>query len=224
MSKITGFKRLLKLSRKFLIKPVVVSAGMPRSGSTLLFNILREILLTKWRDRLSCGWVGDVMELPKGAAFLIKMHKLSSYYRWRAQYVFYTYRDVRVPAVSGLRSFNRQITMESIRSDIEEYEVAKKASNLIIKYEELLETPNSFIRQLAQMLSIQVNAGEIYQNTLELSPPGTSSGYSKETLLHKKHFTHTSNNEWREIIPHELQVRINEEFSWWFRECGYPPK
>jgi hypothetical protein len=29
-------------------------------------------------------------------------------------------------------------------------------------------------------------------------------------------------NEWRSAIPAELQEEINKQFTWWFKECGYP--
>jgi len=124
--RISRFKILARESAKLSTKPLIVSAGMPRSGSTLLFNILREILVIKWKTRLSSGWEGDFISIPKGSAYLIKTHTLSHFYRWRARYCFYTYRDVRVAAVSVLRKFGQQITLESIRSMIRQYEIAKK--------------------------------------------------------------------------------------------------
>ena len=132
---------------KVSTKPLIVSAGMPRSGSTLLFNILREILVTKWDSRLVSGSEKDFMSLPKGSAYLIKTHVLSQCYRWRAEYSFFTYRDVRVAAVSSLRKFGHPITLAGIRSKIRQYKTAKKTCNLIIQYEELVKDPISFIQK-----------------------------------------------------------------------------
>jgi hypothetical protein len=208
--RISRFKLLTRAGAKLSTKPLIVSAGMPRSGSTLLFNILREILATKLNSRLSSGWEGEFLSLPKGSAYLIKTHTLSRLYRWRARYCFYTYRDVRVAAVSGLRKFNNQITLESIRSMIRQYEIAKKACNTIIKYEELIEAPLSFIQELSRILKINVDAERIYQKTFKLKPPNSGTGHSKLTLLHKGHFTHTKDHEWRQIIDSKLQMRINK--------------
>lgn len=215
---------LARRSAKLSTKPLIVSAGMRRSGSTLLFNMLREILVTKWKTRLSSGWEGDFASLPNGSVYLIKTHNLSRFLRWRARYCFFTYRDVRVAVVSDLRRFDRQITLESIRFMIRQYEIAKKTCKLIIKYEELIRDHVSFIHELSRILDIKVDSESIYHKTIELKPPHSGTGYSSVTLLHEGHLTHTKDHEWRQIIPSELQLKISEELSWWFSECGYPPE
>jgi len=197
---------------------------MPRSGSTLLFNILREILATQWSSRLSSGWESDVLSMPTGSAYLIKTHQLSRLYHLRAQYCFYTYRDVRVAAISNLRKFGRQVSLESVREIINQYKLAKKLCDKTIKYEELIKDPIPFINDLAQTLAIKVDPESIHKKTFALEPPAPGTGYSKVTLLHGDHYTQTKDHEWRQIIDKNLQVKINEEFAWWFDECGYPPE
>ena len=130
-----------KLSAKLGTKPLIVSAGMPRSGSTLLFNILREILSIRWPDQVSAGWHGDIFELPEGSIYLVKTHNLDQYYRFRAEHIFYSYRDVRVAAISSMKKFNVNPSICKIRNDIKEYLVAKKFSDHIIKYEDLVSKP-----------------------------------------------------------------------------------
>lgn len=183
-------------------------------------------MFCKWKDSLSSGWYNDLMEMPQGDAFLLKTHKITKYDCWRAQYIFYTYRDVRVAAVSSLYKFNQPITIESIENKIREYQIAKKVCHSLIKYEDLLENANSYIESLAQVLEIEINSEDIHKKAFELQSPSTlaSNSYSKTTLLHKNHFTYTEDDSWRKIIPEELKVKINNEFSWWFRECGYPLK
>ncbi len=213
-------KKIARLSSK----PLIVSAGMPRSGSTLLFNVVREILLVKWKNRLSSGWEGDVAELPKGDAFLLKTHTISMYYRLRASYIFYSYRDVRVAAVSRSRKFNTPITLAQIGSEIREYERAKSASDFLVKYENFINEPDEVIRQLANILGICIEPTVIREKCFSLASPeadNTKRFYSRETLLHKDHFTYTQDDEWRKVIPADLQRKINREYSWWFNECGY---
>lgn len=106
MSKTSTLKYWLKLSLKLKNKPLILSAGMPRSGSTLLFNILRVILSERWSDQLSAGWEGYILQLPEGKAYLVKTHNINRFYKFRAKHAFYTYRDVRVAAVSNMRKFN----------------------------------------------------------------------------------------------------------------------
>lgn len=211
------------LNLRFFNKPVFVSAGMQRSGSTLLFNMLRLILSHRW-EKLSSCWVGDIAELPAGDAFLIKVHSLSPYWNRRAQNMFYTYRDVRVAMVSAMKTMKAPLTMEVIAGRIRQYELAKERADLMIKYEVLLESPETIVSRISQILNIPVDSEEIARQAVSLrdeTVPGSKSGYSKETLFHKGHCTYTANDEWRTVFPRELQDQVHEQFSWWFRECGY---
>lgn len=124
--KISTIKHWMQLTLKLSFKPLILSAGMPRSGSTLLYNILRETLEIRWGNRLSSGWCGDIFQLPKGDAFLIKTHNIDNYYKYRAKHIFYTYRDVRVASVSSIRKFNDTPSIESIRCVINQYLIAQK--------------------------------------------------------------------------------------------------
>jgi hypothetical protein len=205
--------------------PLILSAGMHRSGSTLLFNILKEILSLKYKTNLSSGWYGDFDKIPKGNAYLIKVHSLTKLLRFRSKYVFYTYRDVRTAAVSANKVFNITINIEEIRSSIKEYQTAKKTADLIIKYENLVNNAPDVIDKMCKILHIECDARNIYSNCLNSKIPSGSflSGYSNDSLYHAGHITNTSDEEWRFKIPHNLQKQISEEFEWWFNECGYSP-
>jgi hypothetical protein len=222
MKKKQSLLQILRLARKLALKPVVISAGIPRTGSTLLFNIIREILKTKWGDQLSSAWVKEVLEMSKGEIYLIKMHQTPNFYRWRAKHVFFSYRDVRVAAVSAEKTFNRRISINSIRHSIIQYQQFKKRSDLMVKYEDLIVAPEEYVKKISKILNIEVDHEVIVKNTSSLEPPDIGKGYSPETLLHGDHFTNTKDDEWRKAIPHDLQLQISNEFSWWFKECGYP--
>ena len=217
----TSCKENLRTIIKLRAKPLVVSAGMPRSGSTLLFNIIREILKVEFGSKLASAWEADVQDLESGEAFLIKTHRVSRLLRFRAQHIFYSYRDVRVAAVSAMRRFEIPISLEWMRAEVEEYRKAKEVSRLIFQYEVLRNDPLLIVNQISRSLDIQVDAEEIVSSALCLHPP-TSSGYSKISLLHNDHMTHTEDEEWREVFPAVLVEQVNNELSWWFRECGYP--
>jgi len=215
--------QLLKVSLKLSTKPLIISAGMPRSGSTLLFNILREILQLEYQDNLSSGWDGDITQLPKGSAYLVKTHHFNRFYRLRAQHSFYTYRDVRVAAISYMRKFNREPSMDWISDKIKQYMIAKNACDAVFRYEDLIAKPIHPIRKISQILNVTIDPHAIVAATFNLPlPTDNCILYSKKTLLHKDHFTHTKDEEWRHVFSKELQERVNEEFNWWFKECDYP--
>lgn len=195
---------------------------MPRSGSTLLFNILREILATKWHGDLTSGWIDDLPDLPDGKAYLIKIHNLSKFTELRAQHIFYTYRDVRTATISAQRKFGRQPSINRIRNQISEYSKAKRVASLCIKYEELIRDTRHYIVVIADRLEIDIDPDKILTAVTTVKPPSAGATYSRSTLLHPDHFTNTEPEDWRTVLSHDLQSQINQEFDWWFRECGYP--
>lgn len=196
---------------------------MTRSGSTLLFNIIREVLTHRWGEKLGSAWEEDLLDLPASEIYLLKTHTITPFYRLRAQQIFYSYRDVRVAAVSRLRKFKTPITLEMIDADIREYSRAKTASHLMVKYEHLLNNPVAVIEQVAEQLKIEADIEAIHQLTCNLNPPQSGVAYSKKTLLHSDHFTNTGDQEWREIINQDLQQEIHQRYRWWFEETGYSP-
>lgn len=223
---IMNFKRIkrnLKWTNKFSFKPVVVSAGMPRSGSTLLYNIIREILGQRFKN-LASGWIDDINQFPKGDSYLIKTHWISKYLIWRSKYIFYTFRDLRDVAVSAQRKFDRPVSIEKIKVDINEYLKAKKYSDMMIKYELMMQNPIEYIDKISDILDVTVDSDSIYNKVMSIKPPINKSGYSKKTLLHNNHITNTKRGEWREIYPQATISAIHNEFGWWFAENEYPLK
>ncbi len=221
---ITKFVKLGRICARLSCRPVVLAAGMPRSSSTLLYNIVREVLEEKWHDGLSYCWTRDVLNTPRGRAYLIKTHSLGRLYRLRASHSFYSYRDIRVATVSAYRMFGWPISIERMRRQVIEYRIARKFCNTCFSYENLISSPRSVVQKVSEQLSIPVDTDHIVSKVEKLAIPESGPDYCRKTQLHIGHFTHTGDDDWRSIIPVELQDRIHREFSWWFRECGYPTK
>jgi hypothetical protein len=189
-----------------------------------LFNILKEILSLKYETKLSSGWYGNFNKIPKGNAYLIKVHALTKLLRLRSKYVFYTYRDVRTAAVSANKVLNVPISIEEIRNGINEYLKAKKIANLTIQYEKLILNTRDVIDDITKIFFIKCDANMIYDKCMSFNIPSGSfaAGHLDETLYHPGHITNTKDDEWRAKIPLSLQKEITHEFAWWFKECGYP--
>ncbi|MFX0199815.1 MAG: hypothetical protein ACFFCW_27140 [Candidatus Hodarchaeota archaeon] len=195
---------------------------MPRSGSTLLFNILREILSLKYGQNLSFGWIHDLIKLPSGRAYLIKTHTLGPIIRIRSGAFFYTFRDIRTALVSSARRFESKPSIDLVDKHIKEYKIAQRYATLLIRYEDLIDFPEDTILAISKELSIQTNASEIWAHVNELESPKDSTKYSKTTLLHPNHKTGTGNDDWRLFLESDLICQISEKYGWWLRECGYP--
>lgn len=197
-----------------------ISAGMPCSGSTLLFNILRTILGEKHPGLIS-GWEGDV---DVSEALLIKTHNLFRY-RSSGALSFATYRDVRIASLSCYRKWGNpaSFSREAIKRSVHEYKVCRRYADHFVKYEMLVENPYSFICMFQAALRAPGNPRGVYDRVIALKPP-EESGYSKETLLHHNHFTGATLEGWRKEAPIDIQEWVESEYNWFFEECGYEHK
>ena len=221
MRKTVVHRKLLGL--RVRSRPLYTAAGMPRSGSTLLFNLLREILRAEWAEELSSGWIGDVQQLPKGKAYLVKLHAFDPQLRRRATKSFCTYRDVRVAVVSAFRKFGVNLRSHRSNGGSSSTRLRREECDLLIRYEDLVVDPEKFTRLVAEALGTTVDVEGTTERVLGLqSPPDGASSYSKETLLHPGHKTGTGDNDWRDVLESDLVDEINSQFQWWFAQCQYP--
>ncbi|MEJ8566898.1 hypothetical protein V3330_04620 [Wenzhouxiangellaceae bacterium CH-27] len=201
---------------------LVISAGMQRSGSTLLFNILKQLFGLRSPTTITAGYIRDYAQLGAADLFIIKTHTLPVLLRLRARQIFYTYRDVRTAMVSQNRKFGGKPDLGFVSYCINQYLIAKRYGTLLIKYEDLIEDPLIWIERIAGCLKMQVDAGWVWEHVNNTEIPKSGDGYSKETLFHPNHATGTTDGEWRAVLEQNLQNEICDRFGWWLDECNYP--
>ncbi len=196
---------------------------MPRSGSTLLFNILRICLQQKYGQAVGTAWIDDYKDLSSAPAYLLKVHHVSWPLRLRSQHIFCSYRDVRDALLSAQRRFGVQPNIELCRAHIAEQQAAVKFSSLQFRYESFVDDLPSSIRQVAELLELEVNVADVLARLPTAKPQSQAAGaYDRETLLHDGHATNTQSGDWRVQFEPTLQAQIRSEFSWWFLANGYP--
>lgn len=219
---LNNLKKVSWHAKYFGLNKLIYSAGMPRSGSTLLYNIIRLILSSKYSDKLSHGWIEEVNEIPKGEVYLIKTHHLNRMMTWRAFKTFYTFRDIRDVLVSRQKMFKKEPSIEIVRFYIQQDQIAKKYADKVFSYDLLTNETIKVTNEISESLQISVKSDQI----LKLLPNPASvstlkSGHSKQTLLHKNHVTGTKKLEWKDVLSDNLIRQIHNEYDWWFLENGY---
>jgi len=218
----SSFAENLQFYRRLGLARLIIADGMQRSGSTLLFNMVRLILLSDERSKLTSGWIKDFATLPPGNVFLLKCHGVDAWKIRRAALLFYTYRDIRDALVSKFRKFNQAPSIEMVRKWVVQFDTARKHADLMIRYEDMVGDVHGTVEKVAKSLRISVPT-ETITRELPSSFEDDNSGdrYSKTTLLHKDHITGTHSGEWRQVLDKDLQRQIDAEFGWWFSENGY---
>ncbi len=200
---------------------LILSGGMQRSGSTLLFNILKLVLSHDKQKVLSAGWVHDIERLPAGDIYLIKLHHINWLRGLRAAQVFYTYRDLRDALVSFSRKFD-QPTIELARKWIADFQWAERHADRMIRYEDLIGNLEEVVSCLMGDLHISAPVQEIIANIPDDKSGQNRDGrHSMETLFHSGHRTNTRTGEWRRELDSDLLDRLHSEFDWWFLKNGY---
>lgn len=139
---------------------LILSAGMPRSGSTWLYNALRLLLLERHPGpgQLACGWVGDLARLPPAPCRLVKLHEYDATLAAQASFVVWSFRDLRDAMASQFRKFGTPPTL-----GLADYLIAQDArwtarADHVMRYEDLLSDPAGEVQRLAQALDLHLGA------------------------------------------------------------------
>lgn len=217
-----GAKRSIWLSIKFGFRPLIISAGMHRSASTLLYNILRLCLHAKYGDNLTAGWIEDIDGLSRKKMNLIKTHNINRILAHRANHIFYTYRDIRQALVSASIKFDMPPSIIRCRRWVNQYQRAKKYADFMLSYENIVHNTERQIVRIADILKVEVKP-KIIINYLPkvMADRGRSKNFNKLTQMHGNHSSGSDPNEWKTALDNQLKQQIETEFAWWFKETGY---
>lgn len=203
---------------------MVLSAGMPRSGSTWLFNAARLLLRRSCGGDLASGWVGDWYQLPRRRTLLLKLHDFDPFLARHAHVVLYSYRDVRDALASSRRKFGIEPMPDLARRWIQDDRRWRSTAHFVLRYESMRENPAEALARLAAVLQAgDVCPEEVLAELATLQPAGDSPHpYHPETLLHVGHITDGRHGAWQGWIAPEVVRQIETEFAEWLRANGYP--
>lgn len=218
-----GMARRFQVLQALGMSRLVVSAGMPRSGSTLLFNVVRQCLEYKYGDSVVSGWINDIHNISKGSIYLLKVHDIDRMLYYRSIFYFYSFRDVRDALVSANRKFGQEPTIEMCRYYVKGYKRAKRYANSMFKYEEFTVDIDRAVTQIKNILEVDVSNVDIITGLPDVGSNDRSGEvvYDRKTLMHGSHGTSTKTGDWRTSLSEPLLAEISNEFEWWFKENNY---
>lgn len=174
----------------------VVVAGVPRSGSTWLYNAVR--LLSKAAGlHTKGGWIGDIdpHHVPDCDLHLIKLHDPKDL-TFAYDCLLSTHRDLSERLASLTRMGWLSMETEAIRAAAEAQTQLHlywaERSSLEVSYTDITLAPQAALKQIAECLNIGPQDAEICvvaRKLADLAPPPSGNGgtYNSETLLHPGH-------------------------------------
>jgi len=197
---------------------LIISAGMPRSASTWLYNILRIIL-----ENYTSGWFNDIQgKISGNGDYLIKIHDYNDWLAKRSSFIFYSYRDVRDAIASIKRKFNIKPDIKEVDHIIQQDQKWRKTNPHLVRYEDVITNPKKEVSKIIHTLGIQCDVDEVYHKFQQI--PTTSSNslsYDKITLFHPNHITKGGRGHWEEELDEQLKKKILELYEYWLVENNY---
>ena len=216
----------------------ILVCGMPRSMTTWIFNVIRELLS---QEKIRCVWIepGSKEERlfsdTSDFFFLAKCHHFNERLASAADLVFYSFRDLRSAAVSCHRKFGSAGTADRIREWIEAGKSWMPVADLCFRYETLQEDPGKGIASIREVLQNQNCLSHLsldsdedilarVEKKFQEEPRDGERCYDAESLVFPNHRTGQPDPSHLPPEEKEIYIWVEKEFSEWLRENGYLPQ
>jgi len=221
-----GISWLKEIRQKKHAHDIVISASFPRSGGTVLFNMIRLLEIMKQGSEQNVvgtfsKW--SVLRAADQAAVVMKVHTFSTYWVQAADTTVVTLRDPRAaiasmiamwPHFRGQMPYHVEQLCEHTQSWIE-------SAVYMVHYEDLKQNQTMILNELADILSIRIRPDQLLQvsnNLSALTPP--VSEIDVVTQLHPKHRTHKG-DVWDEVLSPGEIMTINTKCRQFMEKAGY---
>lgn len=201
----------------------IVIAGMTQSGSTLLFNIVRQYYENKSLRVVSANYRSHTIYI--GDVLIMKVHHYSRNIHKLADIIFSTKRDIRDATASFYRkSQNKNKFIDKnftqyVTENTDLYNAWREYSNYEFVYESYKKDPVNTIIEIVKTLGEKISKkdAKTIQHSIEamkdeksLPNKDDSSNYYKKTFFTKAHITNTGVKGYLKTLSKE-QIRYIEK-------------
>jgi len=205
---------------------LLLAAGMPRSGSTWLYNAMRLLLLRDiGANGLACAWVGDMALMPESTCRLIKLHEVSESLMRQASFVAYSYRDLRDAMASQFRKFGTEPSLNQADYLVQQHDAWMATAHHTVRYEDMIVAPAIALGRIAKAMGLsEFDTKDLAAELDALSYDSTgerSETYHRVNLLHRGHVTDGRAGSWPNGLPEALERQIAARHKVWFKANGY---
>jgi hypothetical protein len=207
---------------------LVLSAGIPRSGSTWLYNAVRLLLSAGGHEGLEAAWIEDYDPESPAALHLVKLHEPAPALLEKSSLVLTSRRDLRDIACS-VRRMDWAKSDEDLLAFLEGvvaqhlYWAAAAAHETV--YEAMVADRLAEMARIAKALGLspdQQVLGEVAQHIDRLEhDPGSGDTYDKLSLLHHAHRGGGGVSAYPKELSADLARRIEDQFGDWLSAQGY---
>lgn len=208
----------------------LVIAGIPRSGSTRLFNIIRLGMLQNFnKDQINSGWVRAFTH-KDGCHNIIKVHDYDPLWVDYGKHIFTTKRDVRYIASSAYEHkpydvFKRPDQLvNSMRNVLEKYRTWNEVSDYELVYEDFPDHKERIVAEIFEVIGLPVDVNKLLDDLSQIGNSKNHFNEDGESLMHIQHFSPNTGLHYTQRLPSDFVAAINEAFMPWLIENGYEGK
>lgn len=190
-----------------------ISAGMPRSGSTWLFNVAR--LLLERQEPITSGWIDD-LEQPLPKRVLVKVHMPNDALGGT---ILTCHRDLRdvAASVQAMGWAEGRALLDWVMNARLAYDYWSARAALDLSYERIIGEPEASGRALAAALGVPFEIGVLEAADL----PSPTDHRDPITNLHPNHRNDGRAGRWRDQLDPELARAIGAQHQRWLRAHNY---
>ena len=208
---------------------LVLCAGIPRSGSTWLYNAAR-LLLTKadGAQRVYGAWIEKYDARQTGRWHVVKVHEPNEALAWRAKFILTSRRDLRDIAASAWKRdwiADEASTLMFLDSVVAQHAFWKARAGFEMIYERMRREPIAELAAIAQALQLTLDAAAIAGVLRDIESLGhdesSDDQFNPANLMHKKHILDGRVGYHAETLPADLLCTINQRYADWLRANGY---
>lgn len=209
----------------------VLVSTVPRSGSTLLFNICRLLFeQIHGKDKTYATWCQFHKEENEKEYNVIKIHDRNHKYTNWSNKIITSIRDIRY-IIASYAEFNKKFNINDpnklhnvCSSFINIIENNSSVADYIFKYEDFSKDPYKIVSDVSKCLDLpieEIDVDLILKETEKIKKTKYKNLDKEKTQMHPNHISPKSSSHITERMTIEQLRFIETNFSWFFPKYGY---
>lgn len=203
-----------------MVKPTFLCAGMLRSGSTWLYNVVR-LLCKEHYGTIWQSYITEYMPGWKGNAAVVKTHGIVGKLFEDNPTIVICRRDIRDVAASLIlkKWYKPSNICGILRETIKTYEFYQPQATFDFEYGELLDNEVELAEKVGKALDLPCDAPKI---VAEIERISYQAYYDRAiSLFHLKHSTRRESGYYRDVLSPQMIKHIESAFCYWLSKWGY---
>lgn len=165
---------------------LIVIAGIKRSGSTWVYNVVRLLCESVSNDISVSGQDYDLENIAE--YYIVKVHPFFRDLAEKADHIFTSDRPDKRIQESLNRAFGDETTLDRVRRMRKKLNVWNEYADYCVPFQSIYGQPLRVVQHIATVLGIQANYKKILSDVNHVKPP-TNQKRDPVTFLFQNHIT-----------------------------------